>query len=164
MAEVTLYALIDVEGHEVSVIQGMKLEKHKVGTPSPCSNTSSGARGRMPAAARPTGHKLIWRRTCRLNYRLYFIGHMRRRATINEPFLPELVLLPVMPEDVYARDSDWHCTSYSDDGVHARRIATTRSPMLSPVLEGNMLAVHRNAMRRRPWLARLIDGLTIATN
>eukprot|EP00964_Phaeocystis_antarctica_P111437 scaffold75798_cov63-Phaeocystis_antarctica.AAC.3 len=62
----------------------------------------------------------------RLNYRLYLIGHMRRRATINEPSLPELVLLPVMPEDVYARDSDWHCTSYSDIPMMAATLVVSQ--------------------------------------
>lgn len=140
-----LYALIDVEGHEVSVLRGMHLERNTAAFPVfqfELGGTWSDERHNGDWSQYETAQYLE-----ALGYRIFLIGakhhhgyYVEKRAT---PDRYRPLLLPF-------------------NATHFRKTNCLRH-LHHPGngMQGNALAVHQQTFRLKPWLASLVHNYTI---
>ena len=171
------YALIDTEGHEVSVVQGMRLERNR--HVFPVFQYELGGAWLSKHHATSLTEKDMAEYLEGLSYRLFLIGSMRRAATGRD----EPVLLPINASAYSSRE--WECPGYVNFGSWHGLVADTssvsggRGALFStrtrwhgqPVdgnsggvnlnLVGNMLVVQQRALHAWPWLAKLIEHLSM---
>ena len=169
------YALIDTEGHEVSVVQGMRLERNR--HVFPVFQYELGNTWLRKNRATSWTEKDMAEYLEALSYRLFLIGSMRRAATGRD----EPVLLPFNASAYSGRE--WGCPGYFNFGSWHGLVADSfsvsggRGALFSPRtklhgvavddggtelnLIGNMLVVQQRALHAWPWLAKLIEHLSV---
>jgi len=146
--EVT-YALVDVEGHEVPAIQGMRLETNAAMFPV-FQYELAGTWVDDRHATRWTQYDLALYLE-RLGYKLFLIGMRENVAKIDRT-----VLLPLSAASY--RDPAW-CQLGK---AHPRGLHYGDSADCCTLnLEGNMLAVHVGALASKQWLVELLAGLSL---
>jgi len=140
--EVT-YALVDVEGHEEHVLRGMRLEQHVSAFPMfqiELGGTWSDFR-----------HAGVWSEADAasyleaLGYRLYLIGAIHRKGHFHphHTYMYSPALLPVRPSHFTVVK----CLKWLNQKPGSG-------------LQGNLLAVHSQALSRKPWLSEFIENAT----
>ena len=140
--EVT-YALVDVEGHEEHVLRGMRLEQNAAAFPMfqiELGGTWSDFR-----------HAGVWSEADAasyleaLGYRLYLIGAIHRKGHFHphHTYMYSPALLPVRPSHFTAVKCLKWLNQKPGSGV-----------------QGNLLAVHSQALSRKPWLSEFIENAT----
>lgn len=148
MREVT-YALVDVEGHEVPAIQGMRLETNAAVFPV-FQYELAGTWVDERHATNWTQYDLALYLE-RLGYKLFLIGMREDVAKVDRT-----VLLPLTASSY--RDTAW-CQLGK---THPRGLHYGDSADCCTLnLEGNMLAVHVGALASKQWLVDLIAGLSL---
>ena len=146
--EVT-YALVDVEGHEVPAIQGMRLETNAAVFPV-VQYELAGTWVDERHATNWTQYDLALYLE-RLGYKLFLIGMREDVAKVDRT-----VLLPLTASSY--RDTAWcQLGKKHPRGLHYGDSADC----CTLNLEGNMLAVHVGALASKQWLVDLIAVLSL---
>ena len=141
-----LYALIDVEGHEVSVLRGMHLERNTAAFPIfqfELGGTWSDERHNGDWSQYETAQYLE-----ALGYRVYLIGAKHHHGYYVEKRATPDRYRPLLLSFNASQFRNTHCLRHLEfrpgSGV-----------------QGNALAVHSQTLRLRPWLASLVNNYTI---